>query len=330
MPPQGVLPDLDEIERQALPLLEEASSVTLKIIEALPQVKNNSGARQYLEWLAEDATSLIEMIFRWYKSSPNDASQPAMVLLIQELLGNLEEVLSFVEEQVHTKPLILFIKSKVHVRKAKKYCESMKETMESFHNIFGITSRLSIAAELLKMQRQLAGSHSHPPTYEEADEVNRTEKRRQNEINAKQWEEAQASGDILRKIQCLRAEIELQRRLAVTPEGSTPPQLPVYSSRSGCRSSEIDYRDVGSKFKDANVLVAASFSNEPSSTPVPAPAASKSSKKKSETTDADDEEKGFDKSQVGSWMLGSRCYYLCLDKAWYIGQQKAPSHKVVM
>ncbi|KAF4611583.1 hypothetical protein D9613_004535 [Agrocybe pediades] len=184
MPPQGVLPDLDEIERQALPLLEEASSVTLKIIEALPKVKNS---RQDLEWLAKDATSLIKMIFRWYKSSPNDASQPAMVLLIQELLGNLEEVLSFVEEQVHTKPLILFIKSKVHVRKVKKYCESMKETMESFYNIFGISSRLSMAAELLKMQRQLAGLHSHLPTYEEADEVNRTEEeRRQNEINAKQ------------------------------------------------------------------------------------------------------------------------------------------------
>ncbi|KAF4611617.1 hypothetical protein D9613_004514 [Agrocybe pediades] len=165
------------LDKSILALLAEAVSLPAKILGAVLQVKNNE---QDLVWLVEDALTLITTIYEWYQHSPNQAQQPAMVQIISQLSRLLEEVLFFVEEQVHTKRLILFIKRKVDARKVKKYRERLKDTADKFHNIFTITSfqSLSVPAELLKKQRQLAGSHPHLPTYEEADEVNRAEERR--------------------------------------------------------------------------------------------------------------------------------------------------------
>ncbi|KAF9555588.1 hypothetical protein CPC08DRAFT_124297 [Agrocybe pediades] len=219
----GVLQDAAGLA--PVPYLKQAAGVTLKIIEAVQQLKDNKAA---FRRLAQDATELIATIFDRYKNSPDQASwpPPEIAQIISELLGTLTEILKFVQDQVHKNRAIRLINSKADVGKVKEYRERLQAALEKFQ-IHSLNESVSlILLNKLNQQEQQAGSH--PTLFEEASEVQAkieadcrrkkevdakaAEERRQKEIEAKQREVAESFENIR------RAEAEAQEYQKVYDE----------------------------------------------------------------------------------------------------------------
>ncbi|KAF4611968.1 hypothetical protein D9613_004559 [Agrocybe pediades] len=190
----GVLQDAAGLA--PVPYLKQAAGVTLKIIEAVQQLKDNKAD---FRRLAQDATELIATIFDRYKNSPDKASwpPPEIAQIISELLGTLTDILHFVEKKVHKKSFFQrFINNKADGRKVKEYRERLQAAVEKFQSILKIASHLnlneSVALILKKLNQQEQQAGSHPTPFEEASEVQskiEADRRRKEEMEAKAAEE---------------------------------------------------------------------------------------------------------------------------------------------
>ncbi|KAF4612260.1 hypothetical protein D9613_004581 [Agrocybe pediades] len=214
-----------------VPYLKQAAGVTLKIIEAVQKLKENKAD---FRRLAQDATALIATIFDRYKNSPDQASwpPPEIAQIIYELVGTVEEILSFVIEQVHKNRAIRLMNSKADVGKVKEYRERLQAAVEKFQNILKISSHLnlneSVALILKKLDQQEQQAGSHPTPFEEVSEIQakiEADRRRKKEMDAKAAEETRRKEieakqrEVAESVESIRrAEAEAQERQQVQDE----------------------------------------------------------------------------------------------------------------
>ncbi|KAF9553382.1 hypothetical protein CPC08DRAFT_713798 [Agrocybe pediades] len=210
-----------------VPYLKQAAGVTLKIIDAVQQLKDNKAD---FRRLAQDATALIATIFDRYKNSPDQASwpPPEIAQIIYELVGTVEEILSFVVEQVHKNRAIRLMNSKADVGKVKEYRERLQAAVEKFQISSHLNLNESVALILKKLNQQEQQAGSHPTPFEEVSEIQakiEADRRRKKEMDAKAAEETRRKEieakqrEVAESVESIRrAEAEAQEHQKVQDE----------------------------------------------------------------------------------------------------------------